>query len=190
MSARNSIVNFALTQLGIVEEPPRSNQCKFNNWYYPEGHAYFKNSKPYAWCGTCVAYLYHFGGKILPLALHKCIGWVPAARDWLAENAVEGENNPADIVIFDWNRDGFEEHIGILYAKKGDYYYCIEGNTAPNILEAREIAKLFPELEEFIEQGIKRLNPDGLEKSESNGGSVWIKKRHKKLVEGVYNVID
>jgi len=104
---RDSIIAMAEQELGTVESPPESNVVKYNDWYYIEGHTYFKNSKPFAWCGTFVSYVYHFAGWTLPY-IDTEIGfhYVPTlyhkakAKRWETDNPIKG-----DIVIFDFKQD-------------------------------------------------------------------------------------
>lgn len=162
MSRRDRLVEFAKMQLGIHENPRGSNVVKYNDWFYDRNSPYYKNPRPYAWCGTFVAYVYHFSDNMLESQLNDIIGYVPSAQNWLRKNDKLAERPmPGDIIIFDWDKDGFEEHIGIYLFTEGDYYYTIEGNTSPD------------------EVG-----------SQSNGGMVCRKRRHNTLVEGIYNVID
>ena len=162
MSKREQLINNALGEVGTMENPAGSNRIKYNDWYY-EGRRkarYERNTTPYAWCGTFVAYCYHFSGIILHKDLHECIGYVPAAQNWLrANNKSTATPKAGDIVIFDWQNDGHEDHIGIFKEMQGEYAICIEGNTS-----------------------------DG--GSQSNGGTVLEKKRNLNLIEGFYNVID
>jgi hypothetical protein len=64
-----------------------------------------------------------------------------------------------DICVFDWDSDGFEEHIGFYVGMDGDKVMTIEGNTSPD------------------NRG-----------SQSNGGMVCRKRRSLKQIEGFYNV--
>lgn len=161
MGKRDSIISFCQREVGVTENPPGSNNVKYNDWYYSTGDYYFTNSKPFAWCGTFVAYMYAFSNNYLPKDLHDVIKYVPSAQNWLSRYAKEGDCKKGDIIVFDWNQDGFEEHIGIFSHWEGDYAMCYEGNTSPD------------------DKG-----------SQSNGGMVCYKKRHKSLIEGIYNVLD
>ena len=174
MTLREAITTFAKSQEGITELPHGSNIVKFNNWYYPDGSAYHNqrlksNRAPaYAWCGTFMAYIYHFGGQnhgwMLPSRLHEIIGYVPSADNWLKKHVgvvEDGKAQPGDIIIFDWNLDEFEDHIGMVLEEHKNHFITIEGNTASD------------------DKG-----------DQSNGGGVFIKKRKKSAVTDVYNIID
>ena len=161
---RDAVIEVANRQIGEKESPPGSNVCKFNDFYY-EGRAkerYKRNPKPYAWCGTAVAFIFHFANIYLASDLFTCIGYVPTAQNWLEKNNKETKTpQAADIVIFDWQHDGFEDHIGIFFRwskSNPDYCYVFEGNTS--------------------KKG-----------SQSNGGEFLLQKRHKSLIEGFYDVI-
>lgn len=134
MRIREKIIEFALSELGITEHPPASNIVKYNDWYYPDGHTYFKNPKPFAWCGTFVSYIYFFAGSPMPkidteLGVHYIPSLFNKAKvmKWNTVNPL-----PADLVLFDFGDNGTIDHIGIFMGWKeiGRTFYTIEGNTA------------------------------------------------------------
>lgn len=139
-------------ELGTVEQPKNSNVCKYNDWYYDEQSGiwlhkkyhelkragnYARMNSMFPWCGTFVAYVLHFAlkdfGRSLPKGLHDCIGYVPAAQNWLEANncliPLE-EMQPCDILMFDWQKDKFEDHIGFGVELRNPKVFTIEGNTA------------------------------------------------------------
>ena len=163
MNLRHKIKNEALKHLGVTEEPAGSNKVLFNNWYYSQ-HPDFVKILNGAWCGTFVAYCLHHGGLITEPFLHYKMYYVPAAQNIMIKNNMETQNpKEMDIVVFDWNKDGREDHVGFFleWIEKGKSFYTIEGNTSSG---------------------------DG--GSPSNGGGVYKRKRYVKHVENFYNIID
>lgn len=164
---RERIIEMAEQQLGITELPAGSNKVKFNDWYYEEGHSYFRDSSPYAWCGTFCSYVYYFGGFPMP-AIDTILGvhYVPTlynkakALKWVTKEPQQG-----DLVLFDFINDGktFAQHIGIFYSwiEKNKSFTCIEGNTSSN------------------DAG-----------SQSNGGGVYKRTRNINQVVQFVNLID
>jgi len=164
-SFRDSIIAMAEQELGTIESPKGSNQVKYNDWFYPEGHPYFKSPKMYAWCGTFCSYVYFFAGRCMPTVdtdLGVC--YIPTlytigkAKGW---NTIEPKKG--DLVLFDWEKDGKANHIGIFveWLEKGVSFTCIEGNTSSS------------------DKG-----------SQSNGDGVYKKKRFVSNVLSFTNVID
>lgn len=165
MRSREAIIEFALTELGITEHPPGSNKVKYNDWYYPDGHAYFRDSKLYAWCATFCSYIYFYAGSPMPhidteLGFH----YVPTLYNKAKKNKWSTVNPlPGDLVIFDWNKDKKVDHVAIFMGWKeiDNTFYTIEGNTSGS------------------EKG-----------SQSNGGGVYKRLRNIKDVSMFVNLID
>jgi len=156
---RNNLIEFLEGEIGITEFPSGSNRVKYNDWYYDRKHTYHRNSKPFAWCGTFVAYSLHFSGIYIDTDLFNALMYVPKAQNLMTARKLKTDTpRPGDIVIFDWNRDGFEEHIGFYVGMDGDKVITIEGNTSPD------------------NKG-----------SQSNGGQVCRKRRSLKHIEGFYS---
>lgn len=185
MSKRERIVANLMRELGTYESPQSSNVIKYNDWYYDVNSdtipkrlkqiakwyhnlvaqkSYKSLGKNFAWCGTFVAYVFHFSDVYLDTGLFNCISYVPAAQNWLIARGKKRDflldAKAGDLIIFDWNKDGFEDHIGVFIEWEGDYAITVEGNTSPNNAG-----------------------------SQSNGGMVCKRKRHKSSIEGIYNVI-
>ena len=168
---RHSILHFAEIEIGTLEQPAGSNIVKYNDWYYPafspngKTHPYFVNPKPYSWCGTFCSYIYFFAGFPMPtIDTNIGVHYVPTlqtmakAKKWTTDTPLMG-----DLVLFDWEKDGVANHIGIFYEwiEKGISFSCIEGNTSSS------------------EKG-----------SQSNGDGVYKKKRFVSSVIQFVNLID
>lgn len=136
MSVRETIIANAKSDIGISESPKGSNKVKYNDWMYPEGHLYFKDSKPWAWCGSFVSYVYHFSNCPLP-AIDKGVDsgfyYVPTMYNWAFKNKkLTDQPRPGDIFIIDFNGDGKWDHTGIFVDWVGaSSFRAIEGNTSP-----------------------------------------------------------
>lgn len=57
------------------------------------------------------------------------IGWFRYRDQWYQPDAEEA---PAagDLVFFDWEQDGVQDHVGIVSAVEGDKIFTIEGNSS------------------------------------------------------------
>lgn len=162
---RESVLEMATKELGTLENPKGSNVVKYNDWFYPEGHKYFKAPSDYAWCGTFVSYVYFFAGRCMPtIDTDLGVSYIPTlhtiarAKKWTTSEPMLG-----DLVLFDWEKDGKANHIGIFvgWLEKGVSFYCIEGNTSAD------------------DKG-----------SQSNGDGVYKKKRFVGSVLSFVNIID
>lgn len=131
---RTKIIDLAERELGTLEHPQGSNIVKYNDWYYPEGHTYFKNPQPFAWCGTFCSYIYCGAQFQMPtidteLGVHyiPTLQTIAKAKHWTTTEPKKG-----DLVLFDWEKDGLANHIGIFvdWIEKGKSFSTIEGNTA------------------------------------------------------------
>lgn len=182
---RMAILEMCEREVGTLEEPPNSNKIKYNDWYYPKGHPYFTNPKPWHYCGTAVSYIYYFaaqhvnrlhgsplvetlrGNGMSQLGYHYIPTFDNYARNqgW---NVSKEMVQPGDIVNFEWNGQkdgrGMEDHTGIFekWDRAPGWFYCYEGNTTP----------------------------EGVEGNQSNGGGFYRRRRHVSTVATFINVID
>jgi len=131
---RRKILEVAKQQVGIFENPPGSNNVKFNTWFY--GREVFdgdKQGSTYPWCATAVSWIMAQAGAPLgnigytrgyancPYAVSHLPTWGRQVTDPL----------PGDIAIFDWEGDGKFDHTGIFAgAINTELFCCYEGNTS------------------------------------------------------------
>lgn len=151
---RNEIIKVAESQLLEKEIPQGSNKQKFGQWYGMNG---------YAWCAMFVSWVYDKAGSPFstPNAPNGFHGCAAGYNYWKSQRKITLDPKPADIVLFDWNKDGHSDHTGIFKGwldEKKQYFYAIEGNTAVG--------------------------------DDSNGGQVMIRKRHISMVRAFVNILD
>jgi len=121
------ILEIARDQLGIKENPPNSNRCKFNTAYYGQE----VSGSAYPWCCAFVWWVFReagasglfYGGKktascFTLLGFHKA-------------QAVRGNYLPGDIIFFNFDGRKNTQHVGICEGWDGRYITTIDGNTAP-----------------------------------------------------------
>ena len=111
--------------IGVKENPPGSNEVMFSKWYGITG----------PWCAMFVTYCYVGAGS---KSFVKGNRW--AYCPFILEDAKAHRNGlkiidkaaavPGDIVLFDWNRDGTPDHVGMVLSPvvKGSFK-SLEGNT-------------------------------------------------------------
>jgi hypothetical protein len=117
----------AVSQLGVKEDPPNSNQCLYTDWYGMVG----------PWCAMFVTWADQTG--LRPSESFLCgssYAYVPYvvsdARLGLNGFAITSTPQPGDLVCFDWSWDGEYDHVGIVEdpPDSAGNFTAIEGNTS------------------------------------------------------------
>lgn len=132
-------LKLAHTQIGTTENPPSSNNVKYNTWYY--GHP-VNGPSTYAWCAVFVSWCF---AKSQPFYRWRKpnvhYAYVPA----LVNDARAGRNGlsvvpwsavrSGDLACFDWPGEspGIADHIGFVdrvVNRASGTFKTVEGNTA------------------------------------------------------------
>lgn len=117
------IVNEFSKYLGVGETPLNSNKNIFTKWYYG-------NDTSAPWCMISLSYVLTQCGYNIKYAncetfrkkfINKVINISTCARN--------------DIVLFDWDKDGTADHVGVVVENNGNTIKTIEGNTNNNKVE-------------------------------------------------------
>jgi peptidoglycan hydrolase-like protein with peptidoglycan-binding domain len=123
--SRKKLLELAAQQNGIKESPAGSNKTKYGEWYGLNGEK---------WCAIFVSWVYHHAGYPLgyidrPNGYQSCAS---AYNFWKRNLQLTASPQPGDIVLFDWNGDGWCDHTGIFieWVKQGETFLAWEGNTA------------------------------------------------------------
>lgn len=125
MATGKDVLALAIKDIGITENPPNSNNVKFNDWYY--GHSVYGSG--YAWCLCAVQYWYAKAGAKLPFTTASCGALLRWYNSHQPECIVKNPQ-PGDIVIFDLpNTSSKTDHTGIFERLDGDYVTTVDGNT-------------------------------------------------------------
>ena len=127
-----SVMDKAISTLGIKESPPYSNNVIFNTDYY--GHEVYGSDWP--WCAVWVWDIFRMAGASkLFYNGDKTAGCCQILR-WGRNNGLEINKNDGrygDIILFDWDNTGYNDadHVGLIIGKNSDgSYTTIEGNTS------------------------------------------------------------
>lgn len=116
------IVEIAKSQLGVKENPPNSNNVKYNTWYYGKP----VRGSAYPWCMTFVQWVFHeAGGSIYRTA--SCNALINFYRP--KGLYVRGGYQPGDVLMFDFKGKGIT-HTGICVSASKTQITSIEGNTS------------------------------------------------------------
>ncbi|MFL5807913.1 MAG: peptidoglycan-binding protein [Flavisolibacter sp.] len=123
--SRQSIIDTAAAENGIVESPPNSNKTKYGKWYGLDG---------VKWCAIFVSWVYDHAGHHLE-KIDTANGYQSCQSGfnfWKRNGCFVKDPQPGDIVLFDWGGDGICDHTGIFVewvdADKTSFHTW-EGNT-------------------------------------------------------------
>lgn len=132
--SREALVWAAYTEVGTAEDN-RDNRTKYGFWLANELRDPSQNGQP--WCMTFFAWLYAKVGLYLGNAEYvKKLAWVPTAlKIWIAEGRKTDSPQAGDAVIFNWDKKGEPEHIGMFIAWVVPYslFITIEGNIGNRV---------------------------------------------------------
>src|SRR5215472_7177388 len=116
----------AITQIGIKESPPDSNQVKYTDWYNMVG----------PWCAMFCTWSFETKGDSPAFIKGQRYAYVPyvVADARSKKNGLQTTDDPipGDLVCFDWDFNGEYDHIGIFekWTSGTQVFNCIEGNTS------------------------------------------------------------
>lgn len=130
MPTADDVMKIAKLWIGTKENPPNSNNVKFNTDYYGKE----VSGSYYPWCCVFVWDVFRLA-KASPLFYNgDRVAFCPYVETWGIKNGLTiprtyGEYG--DIVLFDWDNNGEADHIGFIESQNKDgTYITIEGNTA------------------------------------------------------------
>lgn len=118
MTTGERVLKIAIGELNTTENPPNSNNVKYNTWYYGQE----VSGSAYPWCMAFVQWCYDKAGCPLPFLTASCASLLR----WYKANeplCVVSEPKPGDVIIYDFG------HTGIFEYAMDDTVTAIEGNT-------------------------------------------------------------
>ena len=126
MATAKELLDIAVRQLNVREDPPGSNNVRYNTWYYGRE----VSGKAYPWCMAFVQWVFAQAGVKLPARTASCRTLMNAAKSfgiWVTEGF-----QPGDVAIYDFSgKRRTTEHCGIVEAVLPGYgVQAIEGNTS------------------------------------------------------------
>lgn len=126
MATAKDLLNIAGRQLKVREDPPDSNNVRYNTWYYGRE----VSGKAYPWCMAFVQWVFAQARVKLPARTASCGTLMNAAKSfgiWVTEDF-----QPGDVAIYDFSgKRRTTEHCGIVEAVLPGYgVQAIEGNTS------------------------------------------------------------
>ena len=126
----NTIVNKALSFVGVKESPTNSNNVRFNTDY--DGRTV--SGSEYPWCCVfvwgvfkmCNASPLFYGGK-KTASCTTLMNWAKSVGKWHTSGYKHG-----DVVLYKFTKKTGADHVGIVYKVCDGYVEAIEGNTSPD----------------------------------------------------------
>ena len=126
MRAEN-ILDLARSQIGITEYPPDSNNVKYNTEYYGK----IVSGNAYPWCCVFIWWLfYNAGAPELFYGGKKTASCTTLMKYYRAAGQLVSEPQPGDIVFYQFDKDAYADHAGIIESVSGSTIIAIEGNTS------------------------------------------------------------
>lgn len=125
MGTATQLVDLAKSQVGVAENPPNSNNVRYNTWYYGRE----VNGSSYPWCMVFCQWCFDQVKVALPIRTASCTALMNAAKE--AGRWVTGNYQPGDLVIYTFNQNGTPSHCGIYLKKESTFTFsAVEGNTS------------------------------------------------------------
>lgn len=134
MSDLQKILSLAREQVGVSEQPPGSNNVIYNADYYG-GVVQGAN---YPWCCVFVWWLFWktglsalFCGGAKTAYCPYVVNYAKNAGAWITN----ADYRPGDLFLYDWDKDGIADHIGLCVSWGGVNGQTIEGNVNERVAQ-------------------------------------------------------
>lgn len=183
MATVSKLLDIARRQIGVKESPPKSNNVRYNTWYYGRE----VSGSAYPWCAVYVAWVFDQAGVKLPIRTASCGALMRAAQS--AGCWVTGDYRPGDVVIYDFPGGAKTDHCGIVEAVDGTYISAIEGNTSSasdadgGAVErrARKFAQIVGAVRPTYDKEVEEVRYNTVEEC-----PIWARETIQKLVDREY----
>lgn len=126
MTAVERLLDTARGEIGVTEYPPGSNKVKYNTWFYGRE----ASGSGYPWCCAFVCWVFHRAGLS---GLVRRTGGCTTMMNWFKAKgrlAPVREARPGDLVFYQFDKDAYADHIGIVERADKTGLTAIEGNTS------------------------------------------------------------
>lgn len=122
---KQQIINRALGEIGVKENPPNSNKVKYNKWYYGKD----VSGAAYPWCMTFIQWLFKDSG-LLPIKTASCSALYNKCKalGWIVTDPQAG-----DIAMYKWDKSIKNpcQHVGFCTGlADAKHIKSVEGNTS------------------------------------------------------------
>lgn len=126
MTAKEKLVAIAAGEVGVKEKPAGSNRVKYNTWFYGRE----VSGSSYPWCCAFVCWCFAQAG--LSQLIRKT-GGCTTMMNWFKGKGrlvPARQAQPGDLVFYQFDKDAYADHIGIVEKVTSTGVVAIEGNTS------------------------------------------------------------
>lgn len=126
MTAAERVLDIARKEIGVTEYPPGSNKVKYNTWFYGRE----VSGPSYPWCCSFVCCVFYMAGC---LGLLRKTGGCTTLLNWFKAKGLlvpVKEARPSDIAFYQFDKDAYADHVGIVEKRTSTGIVAIEGNTS------------------------------------------------------------
>lgn len=126
MTAAERVLEVARGEIGVTEYPPGSNKVKYNTWFYGRE----VSGPSYPWCCSSLCWIYDQAGCLC--LLRKTAGCTTLLNWFKAKGLLVPikEAKPSDIAFYQFDKDAYADHVGIVEKRTKTGIVAIEGNTS------------------------------------------------------------
>lgn len=126
MGTVEQLLTTARREIGVTEYPSGSNKVKYNTWFYGRE----VSGTSYPWCCAFVCWVFDKAGcgKLL-----RKTGGCTTMMNWFkarGELVNVREAKAGDLVFYQFDKDAYADHIGIVEQVNKNGVVAIEGNTS------------------------------------------------------------
>lgn len=120
------MLDIARGEVGVTERPAGSDKVKYNTWFYGRE----TSGASYPWCCVFVCWVFYQAG--LGGLLRKTGGCTTLMNWFKAKGRLVPvrEAKPGDIVFYQFDKDAYADHVGIVEQVSKSGVTAIEGNTS------------------------------------------------------------
>lgn len=119
----NELISIAKNEIGVKENPPNSNNVKYNTWLYGK----VVSGPGYPWCAAFVSWCFRNAQNLCPKTA-SCLNML----QWFESKGQTVKTpQPGDIVFFHYSTNARRtNHVGIVIGIDGKIIRTVEGNTS------------------------------------------------------------
>lgn len=132
----NDVLSVAEGEVGYCAYIDDANNegTKYGRFYANlTGESYY-GSDNVAWCAMFVSWVFAQVGATCPGIPKAYVPYIEDDAD--AAGAILPDKTaaqPGDVILFDWNKDGSPDHVGIVVSNEGSYVHTVEGNVSRKV---------------------------------------------------------